>query len=138
MLRYLLWAMAAVFSLGSVAAAGPPSVFARGHLRQQQGKAPVLEITDHKRVELEGDSATMKVLNDTRLKDSDFEAAGHWAGDSRFQIDGIHLPSLFVYRGGQRLQVSYWCDVCYIRTSSPGKCWCCQKETDLNPVEPEQ
>lgn len=110
----------------------------RGHLRQTPGIAPAIETADHKKVVLQGDEPTMKVLNDARLKDSDFEVLGHFGANGAFEVNHIHLPSLFVYRNGKRLQVSYWCDVCYIRTSSPGKCWCCQKETDLDPVPPEQ
>ena len=137
-MRYFIWAFAVISSLGSMVAADPASVSLRGHLRQDPGKPPVIETTDHKRIELEGDAPTMKVLNDARLRDTDFEVDGHRVGDGHFQINGIYLPSLFVYRNGKRLQVSYWCDVCYIRTSSPGKCWCCQKDTDLDPIEPEQ
>jgi hypothetical protein len=136
-MRYLLWAWVAVLSLGAVYAADPVSVAVRGHLRQEPGKAPYIETADHKHVELKGDEATTKVLNDARLKDSDFEVEGHWTGENHFEINGMYLPSLFVYRNGKRLQVSYWCDVCYIRTSSPGKCWCCQRPTALDPVEPE-
>jgi hypothetical protein len=136
--RFLLvWALINLLVAPIVSGADPESISVRGRLRQEQGKPPVLETSDHKRVSLSGDEPTMKVLRDSRLKDADVEMAGHYAGDGHFEINKIHLPSLFVYRGGKRLQVSYWCDVCYIRTSSPGKCWCCQKETDLDPVEPE-
>ena len=126
-----------LFSAAIVIGAEPAGMALRGHLRQEAGKDPVMETADHKRIVLTGDEPTMKVLNDARLKDSDFEVIGHSAGDARFEVNHIHLQSLFVYQNGKRLQVSYWCDVCYIRTSSPGKCWCCQKETDLNPIEPE-
>jgi hypothetical protein len=135
------WAGLLVLSLCLVAfAAGEDAATAplRGQLRQSPGQPPVIETAEHKRVVLSGDDPTIKVLNDPRLKDSDFEALGHYSGEGRFQVNHIHLPSLFVYRDGKRLQVSYWCDVCYIRTSSPGKCWCCQKDTALDPVEPEQ
>ena len=109
-----------------------PGVALRGHLH-----GPMLETADHKKIVLTGDEATMKVVNDDRLKDSDFEVIGHFTDPAHFEINKIHLPSLFVYQNGKRMQVSYWCDVCYIRTSSPGKCWCCQKNTDLDPIDPE-
>lgn len=138
-MRYFLaWAILTLLLCGLAHAADPPHVTLRGHLRQEPGKPPVIETGDHKLIALEGDEPTMKVLSDARLKDSDFEAAGHYAGEARFEVDHIHMPSLFVYRNGKRMQVSYWCDVCYIRTSSPGKCWCCQKETGLDPIEPER
>ncbi|MBS1875881.1 MAG: hypothetical protein JSU00_21885 [Acidobacteria bacterium] len=109
----------------------------RGKLRQTAGQAPAIETAAGKRVALSGDEPTMKVANDPRLKDADFEVKGRLEPDGHLEINHIHIPSLFVYRDGKRLQVSYWCDVCYIRTSSPGKCWCCQKQTDLDPIEPE-
>ena len=126
-----------LYCVTSVAGEDAGTVALRGRLRQTPGQAPAIETASHQRVALAGDDATMKVLSDPRLQDSDFEVLGHSTGEGRFQVNHIHLPSLFVYRDGKRLQVSYWCDVCYIRTSSPGKCWCCQKDTALDPVEPE-
>lgn len=134
---FLVWALLATLAIPPVFSADSTSVSIRGHLRQEPGKTPYLETADHKQIQLAGDAPTLKVLSDSRLKDSDFEVSGHLNDPTHFEIDKIHLASLFVYRGGKRMLVSYWCDVCYIRTSSPGKCWCCQKETDLDPVEPE-
>ena len=34
--------------------------------------------------------------------------------------------------------ITYWCDVCSIRTYTPGPCWCCQKETLLDLRDPDQ
>jgi hypothetical protein len=112
------------------------SVPLRGILTQDAGKPPALVLPDHRRVELEGDEPTMGVLNDVRLKGSDFEVAGHFVSPDRFKVNGIETPSLFAYKDGKRLMVSYWCNVCYIRTYTPGKCWCCQKYTDLDLIDP--
>lgn len=84
-------------------------------------------------VSLDGDEPTLKVLHDARLKGADVEVLGHYRDPTHFDVDHIHTRSLFVYQGGKRKMVTYWCDVCYIRTYSPGKCWCCQKDTDLDP-----
>ena len=81
---------------------------------------------------LAGDDATAGVLSDPRLDGSDFEVLGHYTDPTHFQVDKIHTRSLFVHEGGKRLMITYWCDVCYIRTYTPGKCWCCQKDTDLD------
>jgi len=93
---------------------------------------PALEISGSKQVHLAGDEDTTKILNDTRLADSDFEALGHFTSPDHFAIDGIYTRSMFVHKDGKRLLITYWCDVCYIRTYSPGKCVCCQKYTDLD------
>lgn len=98
----------------------------RGRLR-----GATLVLPSGSAVRLGGDESTMLVLNDGRLQDADFEVLGARSKDG-FAVDGIHTRSLFVHRGGKRLMVTYWCDVCYIRTYAPGKCWCCQKDTDLD------
>jgi hypothetical protein len=87
-------------------------------------------------VSLEGEEAVLKVLDDERLWGSDFEVVGVESGPGRVVIDGIHTKPLWVYVKGERLGVSYWCEICYIRTYSPGKCWCCQEETKLDPKDP--
>ena len=136
--RILAWAVVFLLAACSTYGGEPPSTALRGHLRQEKGKSPVIETADHKFVALDGDDPTMAIMNDARLKDADVEVLGHPGVQGHFEIHQIFLPSVFVYKDGKRLQVSYWCDVCYIRTSSPGKCWCCQKYTDLDLIEPEQ
>jgi hypothetical protein len=105
----------------------------RGTLRTSAD--PVIELASGKRIPLTGDADTMGVLRDDRLNNSDFEVVGRSLADGRFDVDRIHTRSLFVRQNGKRLMITYWCDVCYIRTYTPGKCWCCQKNTDLDPRE---
>ena len=110
----------------------------RGKLTQSPDKKPVLDVGHGKLVYLEGDDATVAVLNDERLRGSDFEAIGHVTSPYHFDIDPITSRALFVYKDGKRKVVTYWCDVCYIRTYSPGKCVCCQKWTDLDLRDPDE
>jgi hypothetical protein len=84
--------------------------------------------------ELAGDQPTLAVLADERLKGVDFEANGAVEG-GRFQVLPIHKRNMFVHKGGKKLMISYWCSVCSIRTWSPGKCMCCQDETELDLAE---
>ena len=86
-------------------------------------------------IELTGDPPTTGVICDARLKDADFEANGRFLSGSTFEIDPIHKRNLFVRRDDRKLMVSYWCPVCSIRTWSPGKCMCCQEETELDLKE---
>jgi hypothetical protein len=69
---------------------------------------------------------------------TDFEAIGHFNSPDHFEIDPIHTRSMFVHKDGQRLMITYWCDVCYIRTYTPGTCVCCQKYTDLDLRESDE
>src|SRR5579884_3625890 len=113
-----------------VTATTVPGISIRGKLVKGPGDQPALDPGDHKLIFLKGDEATVGVLNDERLAGTDFEAIGHFESPGHFVVDPITSRSLFVHKNGKRLMVTYWCDVCYIRTYTPGKCVCCQKWTD--------
>jgi hypothetical protein len=123
-----------VFCLSPLFASEDASRTVRGKLIA----GPALQTSDGRRVSLTGDEPTMLVLNDERLAGADFEVAGHATSPSEFAIDPIHKKALFAYKGGKRLAVSYWCNVCYIRTWAPGKCVCCQDYTDLDLIDPDK
>ena len=123
----------AVFSLASV-----PGLSIRGRLTRSPDQKPALDLSSHKLPFLEGDQATIGVLNDQRLWGTDFEAVGHFNSPGHFEIDPIHTRSMFVHKDGKRLMITYWCDVCYIRTYTPGTCVCCQKYTDLDLRESDE
>jgi hypothetical protein len=109
----------------------------RGRLRQgKEGATGVLD-SGGKTIVLSGDEPTIGVLQDPRLNGADFEAGGKFAEPGRFEIDPIHTRSLFVHQDGKRLMVTYWCDICYIRTFTPGVCQCCQDWTRLDLREPD-
>ena len=106
----------------------------RGRLVQEAG-APKLSLRDGPPVLLEGDAQTMAVLKDERLAGAELEVVGEYAGPNRFLIQPIHTRAMFVHRDGRKLMISYWCELCSIRTYSPGKCMCCQDETALDLKE---
>jgi hypothetical protein len=108
----------------------------RGKLAGNEGK-PALETADRKLVYLEADEPITGVLRDKRLKGADFEARGRFVAPDRFRIDPVHTRPVSVYKDGKPLLVTYWCEVCSIRTWTPGKCWCCQEETALDLQDPE-
>lgn len=108
----------------------------RGRLRQDPALPPAILVRDGRAVELQADAPSTAVLRDPRLKDEDFEAVGRYRSPSLFVVDPIHERALFVWRGGKRLVVTYWCDVCSIRAWSPGKCQCCQEEMRVDLRDP--
>jgi hypothetical protein len=110
--------------------AGSPEESLRGTLIQT-----VLTTADGRTILLDGDESTRSVLNDERLRGMDFEALGHFTAANRFLIDPIYKRAMFVHKDGKRLFITYWCNVCYIRTYTPGNCRCCQKYTDLDLTE---
>ena len=104
----------------------------RGKLGRDPGGRPALGAAGGKWTRLDGDDPTAAVLNDERIAAVDLETFGRFAQDGAFTIDPIHTKAMFVHKDGRRLFITYWCDVCAIRTYSPGKCWCCQEETELD------
>ena len=110
-----------------------------GRLTQAPGKTPALVTPQGSRVFLNGDEDALSVLNDPRLSGMELEAAGQFTAPDQFTLGPFYLNSLLVRKNGKRYEVTYWCDVCSIRTYTPGKCRCCQEETelDLREVTPE-
>jgi hypothetical protein len=132
MLLVILALSAACFETAH-AAAGKTTL--RGTLVQEEGKPPVLRLADGKTVVLDGDKDTKGVLNDKRLAGVDLEVIGEMTS-AGLKIDPIHMKGVFVHKDGKRFMVTYWCDVCSIRTFTPGICWCCQDETALDLRDP--
>ena len=104
----------------------------RGLLAESADAKPALKLPDGKLVGTEGDAPTLGVLRDKRLRGAEMELLGRFDARGAFIVDPIHTRSIFVHKDGKRLMVTYWCDVCAIRTYSPGICWCCQEETVLD------
>jgi hypothetical protein len=115
----------------------PKPVSIRGTLVQRAGKATALETADHRIISLDGDDATKGVLNDKRMAGFDLEAKGRFTAPDQFVVDPIHTRAMFVHKDGHVKVITYWCDVCSIRTYTPGPCWCCQKETTLDLRDPD-
>lgn len=129
--------------LFSLALCGLPAFGADPAPASVRGKlvdGPAIVTKEGKRIELTGDEATMGVLRDQRVLGvaDDFEADGHFTGANKFAINPIHTRSLFTYHNGKKQMITYWCDVCYIRTYTPGKCWCCQEQTKLDLIDPDK
>ena len=109
-----------------------PFAWASGTLRGKLLAGAKMLASEGREVALTGDASTVSVINDSRLKDCDLEAAGEFLSPAEFKIGPIHQRNLFVHKDGQRFTISYWCPVCSIRTYTPGPCMCCQEETALD------
>jgi hypothetical protein len=95
-----------------------------------------LKLADGRVVGLSGDGDSLAVLRDERLAHDEFELLGQFTAPGAFTIDPIYLRAIFVWRGGRKYAVTYWCDVCSIRAWTPGKCQCCQEEMALDLRDP--
>jgi len=108
----------------------------RGRLTRDAAGKPVLE-SNGRRLRLSGDADTEAVLADDRLLNADLEVIGREAGGA-VAIDPMHSAALWVHKDGRRLRITYWCDICAIRTYTPGLCVCCREETVLDLREPDK
>ncbi len=130
--RSVLLAACAV-PFGFAQGAAQPQMIS-GQLVQRNGET--LLQTEKGLVPVSGDTPTDKILHDGRLNGRVFEAKGHFTGTSGFLIDPIETRPMVVRDGAKRFRVTYYCDVCSIRTYSPGPCMCCQAETRLDLIDP--
>jgi hypothetical protein len=128
-------ALSLVFVAGVVRAESSERASLRGTLALTADGHPTVTTAEGKTVLLDGDEGTRSVVNDERLLGTDFEALGHFTTADRFAIEPIYTRAMFVHKDGKRLFITYWCNVCYIRTYVPGNCRCCQKYTDLDLTE---
>lgn len=109
----------------------------RGKLLIREGQPASVQTAEGRKVELAGDDSTQKVLADPRLNGFEIQAKGRFDSPAHFTIDPIHTHSLLVNQSGRLKLVTYWCDVCTIRSYTPGPCVCCQKETTLDLIDPD-
>jgi len=132
----LFVAVCAAGFAGTATEAKPVTI--TGKLVERAGKPPALETADHHFISLDGDKGTKAVLNDKRLDGFDMVAKGHFTGPDQFQVDPIYKHAMFVRKDGHLKIITYWCSTCSIRYYTPGKCWCCQRETTLDLRDPGQ
>ena len=76
------------------------------------------------------------MLGDQRLAGFDVEVTGVQTAEGEpLRVGPIHKRSMHVHQDGQRLMITYWCEVCSIRTFTPGPCMCCQDETAVDLID---
>jgi hypothetical protein len=103
-----------------------------GKLIVRGADTPSIETADHKRIELDGDQPTRKVLRDERLHGFEVQATGHFTAPGKFLVDPQYKRALLVHQHEKLKMITYWCEVCGIRAYTPGPCVCCQGETELD------
>lgn len=102
------------------------------------GTPPAIETADHRHISVTGDKATQGILNDKRVQGMELEVKGHFSGADAFTIGPIENRSMIAFKDGKRYRITYYCDVCSIRTYTPGPCVCCQQNTRLDLLDPSQ
>jgi len=123
---------------GFAATAQDGSETVKGKLIQHGDSLSILETAEGRLIKLAGDEDTQKVLRDPRLAGVELEALGHFHSPDQFTVGPIYEKNMFVLQDGKPRRITYWCDICSIRTYAPGVCVCCQKWTDLDLRDPNQ
>jgi hypothetical protein len=108
-----------------------------GKLIVHAGHSAVLETATHKPIELDGDQHTRKVLQEERLNGMEVQATGHFTASGKFLIDPEEKHALLVRQQEKLKTITYWCDVCKLRSYTPGPCVCCDGDTALELRDPE-
>jgi hypothetical protein len=124
-------------ALTSGLAQSNPSQTIEGKLVVRAGQPSTLATADRGVVTLQSDPETEKVLHDKRLDGADLKARGRFTGAAQFTVDPLHTKAMLVRKDGRLKLITYWCEICSIRTYSPGECWCCQRETTLDLRDPD-
>src|SRR5437016_14456433 len=91
-MRYCVCLLALVCGLGAADRIQTETI--RGKLIVGEGNAPAIETSDHRRVAVDGDEPTHKVLNDRRVNGFEVEARGHFDRPNHFLVDPQHTHSL--------------------------------------------
>ena len=115
----------------------------RGRLEAEMGQPPaegkplvlmsvLPKEANGKKITLLGDEFSEGQLRDPRLAGREWEFEGKFAADGSFTI-----YKLFTLKEGKRHRVTYYCEVCHIYTHEPGRCMCCQDETELREIPEE-
>lgn len=71
----------------------------------------------------------LKTMADKRISDRQFRLEGKLQPDGSFEIDRF-----YTIHDGKLFKVRFYCDTCHITYVQPGKCVCCQGDTELKEV----
>ena len=122
-----------IFAALLLAAAPPPAAAGasiRGHLAPTVEGRPLQLVTASGRaVDLAADELLERTMRDPQLAGRTWETLGREAADGRFAVDRA-----FTIKDGRRYRVTYYCEICHITTYEPGRCMCCQENTELREI----
>ena len=97
-----------------------------------EGEPLTLVTTEGESVELASDGGLELTMRDEQLSDRIWEVRGAPGDDGRF-----HVEKIFTVKDGELHRVTYYCEICHITTHEPGRCMCCQGDTDLREIQGE-
>ncbi len=105
----------------------------RGRLAPPVAGEPLQLVTaEGEAVELALIESMELTMRDPQLAERLWEVRGRRLDDGRYGVDKI-----FTVKDGELHRVTYYCEICHITTHEPGRCMCCQADTDLRELKGE-
>ena len=105
----------------------------RGRLAPPVADEPLKLVTaEDAAVELVLVESMELTMRDPQLAERLWEVRGRRLDDGRYGVDKI-----FTVKDGELHRVTYYCEICHITTHEPGRCMCCQADTDLRELKGE-
>lgn len=126
------WILALAFAY--VASLAPLSAeVLRGRLEPPaEGESLRLITLGGESVELVLDEGLERTMRDPQLAARTWEVRGVRGIEGRIAVEKI-----FTVKDGELHRVTYYCVICHITTHEPGRCMCCQGDTDLREIPGE-
>ena len=119
--------------LVAAASASAATTSLRGRLALPAEDAPLRLVTaEDETVELAAGPGLEATMRDKQLAERTWEVRGQMLDDGRFAVEKI-----FTVKDGELYRVTYYCEICHITTHEPGRCMCCQGDTDLRELRGE-
>ena len=130
MLSTIKYPVLVVVLLGTFTALSAGSASVRGRLLvPEEGQAIQLLTDSGRTLELAIDELLDHTMRDPQLARRVWELRGREAEVGKFEVDRA-----FTIKDGKRYRVTYYCEICHITTYEPGRCMCCQDDTELREI----
>ena len=132
MLSAIIYRSAGVLLLSLILSASAAAAAAtlQGRLMKPTDGNPIQLVSADGPVTLVVDELQDATMRDPQLADRTWQLRGHESTDGgAFKVDRA-----FTIKDGKLYRVTYYCEICNITTYDPGRCMCCQEDTELREI----
>lgn len=126
------WRFLALAGLALALAVTAKAETIQGQLEPPADGSPLRLVTADGLVELALDEGLERTMRDPQLANRTWELRGSRTSSGLFAVEKI-----FTVKDGELHRVTYYCLICHITTHEPGRCMCCQGDTDLREIPGE-
>jgi len=130
MLTAIIYRSAGVLLLSLILSASGTAETLQGRLVKPTDGNPIQLVSADEPVTLVVDELQDSTMRDPQLADRTWHLRGHDAPDG----GGFKVDRAFTVKDGKLYRVTYYCEICHITTYDPGRCMCCQEDTELREI----